>query len=1159
METKQPFKILSKICLNNWHYIDRKILTLNEGINFFTGHSGSGKSTVIDALQIVLYANTDGRGFFNKAAADDSDRTLIEYLRGMVNISENNESQYLRNRNFSSTIVLELTQSNTKEKQCIGVVFDVETASNEIGRMFFWHMGELLENQYRTQSRCLTTGELREYLQRTFSPEQFYCGGSNERFRRQMYDIYLGGLDGDKFPRLFKRAIPFRMNIKLEEFVKEYICMEQDIHIEDLQESVLQYGRMQGKIEETLAEIGRLEDIGEVYAGFREKHREVEVCNYQIGRLEMLQLEAKIQEFMDKEQVRLEGIGQQEQQQEQLEAAAKELQAEYEEIILRIANSGYSGLESELTALNEALERLSGSKVRWMQTAEGLKEWRQQDAASNQMLWDIDKFAGGSISEGELERLKESFLDVQEDLEGQRQEADAELRRIKREEKEAREELNALKQGKKAYPRELEEARYELRGQLHERCGKFVNVRILADLLDIRDERWHNAVEGYLGNNKLLLIVEPEYARAALDIYRQMDRKKYFRVSVLDTEKVLEAGIGAKEESLAKEVIAKEPYVQAYIDFFLGNVMKCESVEELRECKIGVTPDCVLYQGFRIQHMNPDSYTKRAYIGETSMRQRIRKLEEHCQKLQDERIPVQQLLTEIKKSLQLEMLKQPLGDYLGWLADMKDIPARERRKKQITEKMLRMKEESVDAWEKQKAQIQEQQQEKKDQIRKAEQGIWESRQDISNLRKSRLAAEEALREQRRRMEDYLVPAGAAGAKETEDGQQEGGNQEEYREEYTEGMSGSQVWDPGYEQVFQEYLSGRRSSNYERLKHRQESELQSKQKQEEEAYQRLVEERSNYLRSYPNRTFSAAIKDNEPYEKLLDSLKCDELEAFRESAKEQARSAVEHFKEDFILKIRSAIVEAVQRKDELNRVISRLDFGKDKYQFVITKNKGADGRYYKMFMDENLKVHPSQLTNHIDHQMNMFTMEHENQYGDMINELINIFIPPEHAGKEEMEEARKNMDKYADYRTYLSFDMQQIVRGDKDMTIGLGKMIKKNSGGEGQNPLYVALLASFAQIYRINLSPKIHRAPTIRLVVLDEAFSKMDAEKVASCISLIRGLGFQAIISATNDKIQNYLENVDKTFVYANPNKKHISIQEFEKVEFGELEENAGEE
>ena len=116
-------------------------------------------------------------------------------------------------------------------------------------------------------------------------------------------------------------------------------------------------------------------------------------------------------------------------------------------------------------------------------------------------------------------------------------------------------------------------------------------------------------------------------------------------------------------------------------------------------------------------------------------------------------------------------------------------------------------------------------------------------------------------------------------------------------------------------------------------------------------------------------------------------------------------------------------------------------------------------------------------------------------------------------------------------------------------------VAKNSGGEGQNPLYVALLASFAQAYKIDLKPGLIRNPTIRLVVLDEAFSKMDAEKVASCIQLIRGLGFQALISATNDKIQNYLETVDKIFVFANPNKKSISIQEFEKKEFRRLRED----
>lgn len=115
-KTKQPFLALSKICLNNWHYIDQKILSFNDGINFFTGHSGSGKSTVIDAMQIVLYANTDGRGFFNKAAADDSDRNLIEYLRGMVAVGEKDEVTYLRNKTSPQRSFWNLHRQNLTKK-----------------------------------------------------------------------------------------------------------------------------------------------------------------------------------------------------------------------------------------------------------------------------------------------------------------------------------------------------------------------------------------------------------------------------------------------------------------------------------------------------------------------------------------------------------------------------------------------------------------------------------------------------------------------------------------------------------------------------------------------------------------------------------------------------------------------------------------------------------------------------------------------------------------------------------------------------------------------------------------------------------------------------------------------------------------------------------
>ena len=457
---------------------------------------------------------------------------------------------------------------------------------------------------------------------------------------------------------------------------------------------------------------------------------------------------------------------------------------------------------------------------------------------------------------------------------------------------------------------------------------------------------------------------------------------------------------------------------------------------------------------------------------------------------------------------------------------MKDISAKERKKAHLMEEMRKLKEESVDAWEGKKSEVQNAQELKKSQLVKVQESIWENQKEIEKLTEELILAETALKEGSQKVESRMYE------KDT-------------------------MQPSDFEQEFKSYLAGKKSVNYDYLKRQKIAESYQLKEEEEGAYQKLVEERSGYIRTYPNRTFSTSLKDNAPYDMLLSELECDDLESYRESAKKQARQAVEHFKDDFVFKIRSAILEAYQRRDELNRIISRLDFGKDKYQFVITKNKGADGKYYKMFMDDALQIQPSMLDDAMENQMDLFTMEHENQYGDMMNELINIFIPPEHATKEELDEAKKNMDKYADYRTYLSFDMQQIVHGEKDMTIGLSKMIKKNSGGEGQNPLYVALLASFAQVYRINLSPKIQRTPTIRLVVLDEAFSKMDAEKVASCISLIRGLGFQAIISATNDKIQNYLENVDKTFVYANPNKKHISIQEFEKQEFGELD-NASE-
>lgn len=1123
------FEALSRICLNNWHYISRKTLSFSREINFFTGHSGSGKSTVIDALQLVLYANTDGRSFFNKAAADDSDRSLIEYLRGMVNIGENGEFAYLRNQNFSSTIVLELKRTDTEECQCVGVIFDVETASNHVSRRFFWHQGPLWENEYRTENRPLTIAELEEELKEHYTPETCFLTSHNERFRRQLYENYLGGLDPEKFPLLFKRAIPFRMNIRLEDFVREYICMEQNIHIEEMQDSVLQYGRLRRKLEETGREVETLKQLSARYQEIGEKKQLAEKQRFLMKQWELLKLRRLSSETREQIQEGKKNLEERGKLEEQVRAQAEQLRAQSDALLQKISSTGYEELKARLKSSRELTGRLEKSERKWQQTAKQLACWKEEDSTSNRTLWDIEEFESRTINRETLERLKKALAEMQQDAEKQKQQAAAKLKELNQAEKQAKEELAQLKTGKKAYPKEIEQARGYLQKRLLEETGRSVEVHVLADLLDIRREEWRNAVEGYLASNKLTFVVPPVYAKLAMELYRELDSRKYWGAAVLDTETLAALEQEAEKNSLAEEVKVQAPYLEGYLNRLLGRVLKCHTIEELKQTKTGsgMTPECLLYRNFRLHYVNPETYTRSAYIGKASVKQRMRRLDEELCSLQKQKIPQEERIRESEHLLALEGLERETEDYLEWLEDSHTLISCKNEQEMLLQDLERLKAQDVGGWETERAETDRQYAAKETELR--ELGI-----------------------QKNRISDRIREQNAALLRlETELSEKEKQLNEEMQTEKRKKDSLLRCWQ---EEVRQLSASAtERQLRYDQKQEQCRIAAEEAEKEAEALFDTLKEERLSYLKAYPNRSFSSISRDNQAYETLLSVLQCQDLERYREKAAEASRRAAEHFKDDFMFKIRSAIREAMQRTRELNRVISSLNFGKDKYQFVIGKSKGPNGRFYDMFMDDALEVNPANLGDSMDNQMNFFTMEHESQYAEQIEELISAFVPPEHAAPEELEEARRNMDRYADYRTYLSFDMQQIIQNeDGIMKLQLSRMLKKNSGGEGQNPLYVALLASFAQAYHINRKTGSRQRSSIRLVVLDEAFSKMDAEKVASCIQLIRDLGFQAIISATNDKIQNYVENVNKTFVFANPNKKSISIQEFEREEFSVL-------
>ena len=826
------FLALSRICLNNWHYITKRTLSFNDEINFFTGHSGSGKSTVIDAMQIVLYANTDGRGFFNKAAADDSDRSLIEYLRGMVNIGDNNEFSYLRNQNFSSTIVLELKRSDTGQCQCVGIVFDVETATNEISRRFFWHKGPMWDNGYRGGRRTMSIVEIEDYLQTNYNREEYFLTSHNERFRRILYDSYLGGLDSEKFPLLFKRAIPFRMNIKLEDFVKEYICMEQDIHIEDMQESVMQYGRMRKKIEDTCAEIQSIKQIEDRFQSYADKEQQLKKSSYFVQKLEILQLQSEVRTLAHKAKLAGEDLEKQIQARSSVDEQIGELTRQSDELLRRIASTGYEELKNQLKSLNELLEQLGKSEARWQQATDSLKRWEEEDITSNQTLWDIEEFENRTIDLETLERLKKSMASMRSDTEKQHQEASSALRELKKQEKQTRDELEKLRSGSKAYPKYLENARSYIQRRLLEETGKSVDVHVLADLLDVKRDEWRSAVEGYLGNNKLNLVVAPKYARTALEIYGELDKKEYFNVAVLDTEKASQNQPQVQKGALSEEVTVRESYLKPYTDLLLGKVIKCNTIEELRECRIGITSGCMLYHTFRLQHINPDNYTKFAYIGKDSVRRRIRLLEQELAALDEKKKPLEETVREAHRILALPWLLAEPPEYMDWLKDINSYKAKEREKKKLIQKLELLKEQNVDRLER-------------------------DRQAVITLcdgkKRERDSLNVLIRDKEREIEGYR-------------------NKSIDSQSVLTSKERELTQNPDYDNELTAYLSSRDTVRYDREKETYTVRCSKLSEAREAAFQELLTVRTSYIRTYPNRNFPVNARDNAVYDHLLSALK-----------------------------------------------------------------------------------------------------------------------------------------------------------------------------------------------------------------------------------------------------------------------------------------------
>ena len=1076
-------KTLRKLLLINWHFFVHETIELKR-LNFLTGKTGSGKSTIIDALQLLVLGDTSGY-FFNKAANEQSRRSLKSYLQGEVAENEEEGVVYLRQgKDFSSYIVGEFYDSQEKKSFCLGIVFDCYTDGGKEEHRFFYWNGALPDNHFLVANTPLGIRGLREWARKqTGSNFRYY--DSNATYREHFRHL-MGGL-GEKFFSLFRKAVPFSPIMDIKDFIANFVCnISGKVEIDDMRENIRYYKQLEGELDQVKRRIAGLQSVERTFVQYSEAERRRVIQRFLLARAEIERSRSGLETYRLRYQATERDLA-------ELRAALEKLDAQRlaNEQQVRLVNEEKARCEAQRqkefldAQLRQAREKLARLKENQRRLGILLHQWAEAGEKLAELSPALNSFVKVLRSENAGEQAAEFWQRFQSEfrqaLETVR-ELRFQLRKQLDQEQEAigllRSQVEKLQQGVKSYDPRLLELAEAIRRELSEKEAKPVMPRIFADLLEVRDPRWRNAIEGFLHTQKFYLLIEPQYFVRALQIYdRLKHERKFYDIGLVDLGKLQERVRPPRPGSLAEEVLTQDPLARLYADFLLGGVMKVERVEELRRFSTAITPGCMLYRGFVARQLHPDRYAV-PYIGQKAIAEQIRIKQQELTLRQAEQARLAPRLAQLGEMATIEACRQDDIERIGQAeSERREIGPLQREIVVMEDELGRLDLNKVYQLEERLRSLDNERERIYQQNRQTVELVAEKKSANETLRRDTIPTlEEALAEQQAQLN-----AGYPAAWQEETG----------------------------EPKFREELA--RLGSAEKLQANFGGQLARSESQREEKWNELVRLRSDF-----NRDFRSAMEVTQPSNAAwqqelarLEQTCLPEYEAKILGAKEQAQR---EFQEDFISKLRQNIEMVRSQIDELNAALKDVPFGRSRYRFRVTAN-GAYREYYDMIMDEMLME-----------GFTLFSGEFQARYRPVVEQLFSRIVATSDAEltAQQREELERNLLKFTDYRTYLDFDLLDIDEEGRESR--LSKTIGKKSGGETQTPFYIAVLASFLQTYRVSQTGHNN---TLRLLVFDEAFSKMDHQRIQESIRLLDEVGLQVIIAAPTDNIADIAPLVER--------------------------------
>ena len=1054
-------KILTRVQLINWHYFENERISFH-GSTLISGENTAGKSTILDAIQLVLTTNTRR---FNVAANEKGNRNLKGYVRCKIgNVGET----YLRKDAVPANVALEFYEEKGDRYFVIGVhMLSADEESQVVTR---WYMEEcrLEDLSFMADGHAALANEFRVKNKKITYIDQ--KNAARDRFKRR-----LGNLD-DKFFDIIPKSLAFKPMDHVKQFINKFVLSEARVDVVSLRENIETLSELESILAVSRRQQEALEKILGKYGEIEEKDHSIlvndillDLARRDAAKFEMEELEKRIRLNGQALESDRESSTELERQitalDSQILAINVDKESNHSNRMREQAQRRIDELKRDIDGKMEDNKKLAFQIRCLMNYLNDLAklEYRPVTRREAELLGKAGESDGGAAADGGkaqiVERLETFARKEQIELQEKGVLLKAEMKQVSDEIEECQGRLKNLEKRVLPYPEYARKLK-ELVEKEFARRGIRSTVYFLSELLEITDHTWNNAIEGYLNTQKFYLVVEPEYYVVALEVYDR-NRKQIHTAGIINTRKI-PTGHEPDQDSLAAVVKSENRYAKAYADYILGRVKRCADVHELEEHAIAMTPDCMLYQGYVVRHLNPRDY-ENPFIGQNAYRVQIgnvrRQIEEKVQKRSSlrEQISIYDAVLESGRQVNLEVLRLYLNvpEVLRDLQDQLTVARIDLKEAESDPTLIELNI-KLEGKEKERHDKRQQQKALEKEIVRLEEQIGSRQNAVKEKNREYEAIREAL--ERKADEEGLA----------------------YREA-----------DEKYRQNRKSKQPGTIAENYA------------------PRGQQLLNERERLLNGAEglyglqmrfNQEFAAdfvtGLTGIPDYREALQKLKGVEIVRYEEKLMAAKEDCEQIFRSDFLSKMKENIEGAKNEFRSLNKALDSIYYGDDSYRFKITFDKRKEG-LYKMITSENNQE-----------GINLWTSAFEEEYREEMSDLFEKLMTKDDNGQKIVEE-------YTDYRSYLDYDIE-IHKRDGSVQ-RFSDIYGEKSGSETQVPYYVAIAASFYQLYRYGNS--------VRIMLLDEAFDKMDDERIQSMMDFFNGLGLQVILATPPAKIEVIGEKV----------------------------------